>query len=136
MVTERKLTAAEKAELDDAREGFAVDEATLPDVLMGLRMGVDDELLFRLGVWFGDRVAERTGWVWVYLTLGDALEAPGLVSPDRGLCFLPLQSVASAVDTTPDPWNPAPEPLMVMLARLDAGDRPRGEPGSFALVTL
>ena len=98
-------------------------------------MGVEDELLFRLGVWLGDRVAAHTSWVWTYLELGPGLEAPGLVATDRSVCFLPLQAVAAAIEATPDPWNPAPQPLVVMLSRLAAGDRPKGEPGSYALVT-
>ncbi len=135
MVTERKLSREEKGELDDAREGFDLDVDGLTDVLEGLRMGADDELLFRLGVWVGDRVADETGWVWVYLQLGAGLEAPGLVSADRGVCFLPLQAVAAAVEAKPDPWNPTPPAIVAMLSRLEAGDRPKGEPGSYALVT-
>lgn len=135
MVTERKLTKAEKDELDAAREGFELEEDGLTDVLDALGMGVDDEMLFRLGVWVGDQVATLTGWVWVHLEFGPALEAPGLVAADRSVCFLPLQAVASAVEAQPDPWSPAPRPLVVMLSRLRAGDRPQGEPDSYALVT-
>ena len=135
MITERKLSKEEQAELQDARESFVLEREGLPELLTSLRMGPDDDVVFHLGVWLGDRVAELTGWVWVHVALGPGLEAPALVSADRGLCFLPLQAVVHAVERAPDPWNPGPEPLVHMLERLEGGGRPQGAEGSYALVT-
>lgn len=135
MVEERKLNREEKEELAEARAGFDLDEDQLGEVLDEASLEPDDELLFRLGVWYGDQVADITGWVWVHLTLGPGLESPALVSADRGLAFLPLQVVVAEVETKRDPWDPAPRALVTMLERLAGGARPKGEPGSYALVT-
>jgi hypothetical protein len=130
MPEERKLNREEKQELADARETFSLpDLDAFDEVLEALSMGGgDDELVFHVGVWLGDRVAAATGWVWVHLSLGPGLEAPALVSSDRGVALLPLQLVGAVVDSGD------PHPPRELLDKLEQGARPRGAPGSYALV--
>ena len=137
MAEERKLTSEEKEELVAAREAYSLpDLEALDEVMEAASMGLKDEVVFHLGVWFGDRVAQITGWVWVWVSFGEGLEAPALVSADRGVCLLPLQFVASAIEVERDPWKPEPNPLRAMIERLESGVRPKGEAGSYALVSL
>lgn len=137
MAEERALTRAEKDELADAREAFALaDREALDAFLDEAALGLDDEALFHFGVWYGDRIAAITGWVWVYLDLGGGLEAPALVSADRAVALFPLQFAAGAMEREVDPWTPQPHPLTVLLDRLEGGARPKGDPGSYALVEV
>lgn len=130
MIEERKLDKEEKQELAEAREAFSLPDLdafdeVMQDAAMG---GLDDDMLFHVGVWYGDQVAAETGWVWVHLSFGPGLEAPALVSADRGLAFLPLQAIGSVVD-----GGDAGAPRQ-LLERLQGGARPKGAPGSYALV--
>jgi len=130
MAEERKLNKEEKQELAEAREAFSLpDLDALDEVLEGAAMGgLDDDLLFHLGVWLGDQVAAETGWVWVHLSFGPGLEAPAVVSSDRGVALLPLQIIGGVVDSG-DPSGPRQ-----LLEKLRGGARPQGAPGSYALV--
>jgi len=130
MADERKLTRAEKDELAEAREAFSLpDLDALTEVLEAITMGGgDDDLVFHVGVWLGDRVADLTGWVWVHLSYGPGLDAPALVSPDRALALLPLQLVGSVADGAPG------GDLVTLLRRLESGARPSAPPQSYALV--
>jgi len=128
---ERKLTKAEKAELAEARAALSLPDAdALAEVLQqAATAGLDDDLLFHVGVWLGDHVADLTGWVWVHLRFGPGLDAPALVSADRSLAMLPLQLVGSVVD------GADPAEVVSLVERLEAGARPRAPEGSYALVT-
>lgn len=127
MITERSLDPEELAELVDAASSLEVSgEARFED----LGASPDDELAFAFAAWWGGEVARLTGWTWVGLTLPGAVETPGLVSSDRSVAVLPFQLVALALDGDRD----ARATLDDTLGRLGRGDRPRGAPGSYALV--
>lgn len=130
MIVERRLTPEEREEIVDAAGSVALPDLDALDELVAQAReeGVDDELLFHLGAWWGEQVREAAGWLWVHLTLGEALEAPALVSEDRGVACLPLQLVAGVLDGSHDPV------LRTILERLQAGERPRGAPKSYAIV--
>lgn len=127
MITERPLEPGELDELREAAASLEVDgEARLSD----LGADPDDELVFAFAAWWGAEVARLTGWTWVGLTLPGAVETPGLVSDDRGVAVLPFQLVALALDGDAG----ARAVLDATMGRLARGERPRGAPGSYALV--
>lgn len=128
MITEKALPDDERDELLEAAASLDLpDLDAFGELLDGLD-DADDELLFAVGAWWGERVRGITGWSWVTLLLGEALETPALVSADRGVAVLPLQLVAGVAD------GAEPPDLRGMLERLARGDRPNGPPGSYAIV--
>ena len=132
MAEERPLTPDEVTELSEVADALGL--ATLDDLdelLEAVRDGVvpaDDDLAFALGSWLGAAVKTTTGWGWVYLNLDDALEGAALVSRDRSVALLPHHLVAMVLETDSTPR------LRILLERLQRGERPRGEPRSYALV--
>lgn len=130
MIVERRLSPDERDELAEAAAGVDLPDLDALDALVGsLRGGeVDDEVVFAVGAWFGAQVREATGWHWVHLTFGEGLEAPALVSDDRGVALLPLQLVGGVLEGTHD------DVLRSILDRLRQGERPRGAPKGYALV--
>lgn len=128
MITERPLPEDELAELREAAEEPASDD--LDAWIDALRDDPDDDGIFALGAWWGMQVAAITGWAWVTLVLGEGMEAPALVSPDRGVAVLPLQLAAGAVEGDPAEATD----LADVLERLRSGARPTGPAGSYAIV--
>lgn len=131
MIQESPLSGDDEAELRDAASELAISDLDGLDALLeAVRQGdvaADDALAFALGAWVGAEVREATGWRWVHLRLGEGLETPALVDEARALALLPLQLAADALEGHQD--------LRTLLERLRRGDRPRGTPGTYALVS-
>lgn len=129
MIHESALPAEELDELIEAASQIELADGEALEQWLSELSPDDDEALFAIGAWWGERVRVITGWTWVLLTFGDGLDAPALVSADRGVAVLPLQLVAGAVDGSGEPGV-----LSDALARFARGDRPTGPPGSYALL--
>ena len=132
MPEERPLSPDEVTELQDVAEALGLtSRADLDELLEAVRDGLvpaDDDLAFALGSWLGATIKDLTGWRWVYLQFGTALEGAALVARDRSVALLPHHLVAAALESE------TTERLQVLLDRLAQGERPRGEPRSYALI--
>lgn len=132
MPSDRPLNDEERDELLAAADQVGLpDLDALQELVDAARAGeveLDDELLFHVGAWFGERAREATGWRWVLARLGEGLEAPALVPEDRSVALLPLQLVAGVLEGTHD------DVLRTVLTRLLDGQRPSGPPRSYAII--
>lgn len=110
VITEvRPLSRAELAELADA----ASDTEAEPPFAMGAALLVG--------------VADETGWPAVWLQIR-GVEVIALVSPDRSVALLPLLYADAAFAAG------QPERISALLERFELGQRPKGAPGSFAII--
>lgn len=130
MITERALTPEDLDEIAEAAAALDVADLDALDDLVDAwgEAGADDAQMFHLGAWWGERVRTITGWAWVNLRFGDGLETPALVSADRSVACLPLQLAAGVLEGAHAPV------LRALIERLEAGQRPKGAPGSYALI--
>ena len=132
MPRDRALSEAERTELEQAAGEVGLpDLQALQELIDGARAGevqVDDELVFHVGAWVGERVRKATGWRWVLANLGEGLDAPALVPEDRSVALLPLQLVGGVLEGSHD------DVLCSVLERLEQGERPTGPPRSYALI--